>query len=88
LEGDVLLCGDDSDAKAVVGSLVEDIPNLRWVDAGGLSMARAVERLTALLISVNKRYGITGATVHLHGHDTFGRPPKRDEDAVEENPSG
>jgi NADPH-dependent F420 reductase len=77
LQGDVLLCGDDEEAKAVVGSLVEGIPNLRWVDAGSLSMARAVERLTALLISVNKRYGITGATVHLHGHETFGRPPPR-----------
>lgn len=75
LEGDVLLCGDDEEAKAVVGSLVEDIANLRWVDAGGLSMARAVERLTALLISVNKRYGISGATIHLHGHSTFGKPP-------------
>lgn len=77
LEGDVLLCGDDAEAKVTVGSLVENIPNLRWVDAGGLSMARAVERLTALLISVNKRYGISGATVHLHGHETFGEPPAR-----------
>jgi len=75
-EGDVLLCGDDSEAKATVGSLVEDMPGLRWVDAGGLSMARAVERLTALLISVNKRYGIKSASVHLLGHETFGLPPE------------
>lgn len=75
LEGDVLLCGDDDQAKQVVGSLVEQMPGLRWVDAGGLSMARAVERLTGLLISVNKRYGIGGATVHLHGHPSFGSPP-------------
>ena len=74
LEGDVLLCGDDDEAKQVVGPLVVQMPGLRWVDAGGLSMARAVERLTGLLISVNKRYRIEGATVHLHGHPTFGHP--------------
>ena len=74
VEGDVLLCGNDADAKAIVGSLVKQIPNLRWIDAGELSMARAVERLTGLLISVNRRYGVKGATVRLEGHPTWGAP--------------
>ncbi len=43
LESDVLVCGDDPEAKAVVGSLVRDIPDLRWVDCGALSMARIAE---------------------------------------------
>ena len=76
VEGDVLLCGDDDAAKATVGSLVEDVPNLRWVDAGALSMARAVERLTGLLISVNRRYGVSGATVRIEGRAEWGAPPK------------
>ncbi len=75
LEGDVLLCGDEAEAKTVVGSLIDGMPNLRWIDAGGLSMARAVERFTGLLISVNKRYRIKGAGVRLHGHPRFGPPP-------------
>lgn len=73
--GDVLLCGDNRDATALVGSLVEDIPDLRWVDVGDLSMARAVEHLTALLISVNHRYRVPGATVRIEGRSEWGTPP-------------
>jgi NADPH-dependent F420 reductase len=78
VEGDVLLCGNDQEAKAAVGELVERIPNLRWVDAGPLSMARVVERLTALLVSVNRTYGITGAGIAITGRPTWGRPPPRE----------
>jgi hypothetical protein len=67
LEGDVLLCGDDGEAKAAAGSLAEDIPNLRWIDAGPLSMARVVEQITRLLISINERYGVKGAGIRIEG---------------------
>ena len=40
MESDVLVCGSDAEAKAVVGGLIEAIPNLRWVDAGDLTQAR------------------------------------------------
>ena len=36
--------------------LVELIPGLRAVNAGALEMARIVEQLTPLLISINVRY--------------------------------
>ena len=49
--------GDDADAKALVGELVEGIPGMRWVDCGGLQMARIAETLTPLLISMNRRTG-------------------------------
>lgn len=78
VEGDVLLCGADDQAKATVGGLVERIPNLRWVDVGPLSMARIVERLTAVLVNVNRIYGITGAGVALTGREKWGRPPPRE----------
>jgi len=75
MEGDVLVCGADSEAKAVVGALVERIPDLRWVDAGVLSMARIVERLTAILVSVNRNYGIKEAGLRLTGRDGWGITP-------------
>jgi NADPH-dependent F420 reductase len=77
VEGDVLLCGDDDPAKAEVGELVERIPGLRWIDCGPLSMARIAEPLTAILISVNRRYGIKDAGFRITGRDTWGLPPSR-----------
>jgi 8-hydroxy-5-deazaflavin:NADPH oxidoreductase len=53
---DVLVCGDDADAKAVVIELARPITSRDGVDAGRLRMARQLEPLTAVLISVNKRY--------------------------------
>jgi 8-hydroxy-5-deazaflavin:NADPH oxidoreductase len=77
MEGDVLLCGGDAEAKASIGALVERMPNLRWVDAGPLSMARVVERLTALMISVNRAYGTRDAGIRMVGRDSWNRPPEK-----------
>jgi 8-hydroxy-5-deazaflavin:NADPH oxidoreductase len=74
IESDVLLCGDDPDAKATAGSLVESIPNLRWVDCGGLEMARIAEQLTALLVSVNRTYHLKDAGFRIVGRDSWGPP--------------
>jgi predicted dinucleotide-binding enzyme len=77
MEGDVLLCGSDGDAKATIGGLVEKIPNLRWADAGLLSMARILERLTAVMVSVNRAYGIKQAGISLTGRESWGAPGTR-----------
>ncbi len=53
---DVLICGDRKADKARVARLIELIPGLRAVNAGALEMARIVEQLTPMLISVNTRY--------------------------------
>ena len=53
---DVLVCGDRKADKARVARLIELIPGLRAVNAGPLEMARIVEQLTPMLISVNVRY--------------------------------
>jgi NADPH-dependent F420 reductase len=74
LDSDVLVCGDDAGAKAVVGSLVEGIPGLRWVDCGPLSMARIAEPMTALLISVNRTYKVKDAGFRIVGRETWGDP--------------
>ena len=56
LDEDVLVCGDRREDKARVAELVERIDGLRAVNAGALEMARIVEQLTPMLISINTRY--------------------------------
>jgi NADPH-dependent F420 reductase len=56
LDGDVVLCGNDPDARAEVASLVRLLPGLRPVDAGGMGNARYLEAITALLLNLNRRY--------------------------------
>jgi NADPH-dependent F420 reductase len=56
LDCDVLICGDDAAAKDRLSGLVKLIPGLRPLDAGPLEMSRIVEGITALLVSLNRRY--------------------------------
>lgn len=56
---DVLVAGDDKDAKRRVAELIGLIPGLRPVDAGKLEMARITEQLTALTIGINIRHKAT-----------------------------
>jgi NADPH-dependent F420 reductase len=53
MDEDVLICGDSREDKARLAALVELIPGLRPVDCGPLEMARIVEQLTPLIISIN-----------------------------------
>lgn len=55
LDEDVLICGDRKEDKARLAALVDTIPGLRPVDCGPLEMARIVEQLTPLIISINVR---------------------------------
>jgi 8-hydroxy-5-deazaflavin:NADPH oxidoreductase len=55
---DILVCGDKKADKARVARLIELIPGLRAVNAGALEMARIVEQLTPMLISINTRYKV------------------------------
>jgi NADPH-dependent F420 reductase len=55
LDEDVLVCGNHSEDKERVMALIDRIDGLRCIDAGRLEMARIVESLTALLISINAR---------------------------------
>ncbi|MGH3116278.1 MAG: NADPH-dependent F420 reductase [Gaiellales bacterium] len=53
---DVLVCGDDEEAKQIVIELARSVTGRDGVDAGRLRLARQLEPLTAVLISINKRY--------------------------------
>lgn len=66
LDEDVLICGDRKADKRVVAELIGRTDGLRPVDAGRLEMARIVEGLTALMISMNARYK-THAGVRVTG---------------------
>jgi NADPH-dependent F420 reductase len=53
---DAFVCGDDAEAKALALELAAKLVRGRAVDAGPLRSARALEGMTAVLISINKRY--------------------------------
>jgi hypothetical protein len=73
LDEDLLVCGDDADAKATVAALLGRIGGLRCVDCGKLEAARMIEPLTALLIGVNGRYR-AHAGIRLTGLAAAGWP--------------
>ncbi|OUZ10157.1 NADPH-dependent F420 reductase [Aeromicrobium sp. PE09-221] len=66
---DVLVCGDDAAAKDLIADLAVAVTGKRGIDAGGLRLARQLEPLTAVLISMNKRYK-TRSGIAITGVDT------------------
>ncbi len=65
LEMDVPLCSDDAAAAAAAVELCDAVKGLRAFHAGPLRLARSLEGLTPLLMSVNQRY---------HGHTSMRFP--------------
>ncbi|MGB5348078.1 MAG: NADPH-dependent F420 reductase [Polyangiales bacterium] len=63
---DVLVCGDDKDARATVISLVADL-GLRGIDAGVLKNAIALESITPVLLHINRRYKSVGSGIRITG---------------------
>lgn len=55
---DVLVCGDDADAKQQVIELAATVTGKPGIDAGALRLARQLEPLTAVLISINKKHKV------------------------------
>ena len=63
---DALVCGDDQRAKLPALELAGQLVGGRAVDVGPLANSRALEAMTAVLLNVNREYGIT-AGVRLTG---------------------
>lgn len=63
---DVLVTGDDADAKADVIQLVE-AAGMRGIDAGPLVNAVAAESLTPILLYINKKHGGRSAGIRITG---------------------
>jgi 8-hydroxy-5-deazaflavin:NADPH oxidoreductase len=53
---DAFVCGDDADAKALALELAAKVVAGRALDAGPLAGARALEGMTGVIVSLNKRY--------------------------------
>jgi len=70
MDEDVLIAGDDRKAKDDVAALIDRIPGLRPIDCGDLEMARIIEQLTPLLISINKRHKVKHSGIRITGLDT------------------
>jgi hypothetical protein len=66
LDADVMVFSDDREARARVVELVDRLPGLRGVEAGGLGSGLAIEALTPALLEVNRRYK-THAAIRLTG---------------------
>jgi hypothetical protein len=65
---DVLVSGDDGEAKEQVLRLVEAAGMVGW-DAGPLPNAVVAEGLTSVLIGINRRYKMKGAGIRITGTD-------------------
>jgi NADPH-dependent F420 reductase len=63
---DILITGDDDDAKQEVVRLVE-AAGMRGIDAGPLDNAVAAEALTPVLLFINRKYGVKGAGIRITG---------------------
>jgi NADPH-dependent F420 reductase len=66
IECDVLVCGDDAEARQQVLRLAAAAGMVAW-DAGPLGNAMVVEGLTAILLGINKRYRTHGAGIRITG---------------------
>jgi NADPH-dependent F420 reductase len=66
IDCDVLVCGNDKDARQTVMQLVERM-GLHPVDAGLVYNARTIESLTALLIGLNIRHKVKGSGIRITG---------------------
>ena len=58
LDEDVLVVGDDNDAKELVMELARSVTGRPGISAGKLRLARQLEPLTAVLISINRKYKV------------------------------
>lgn len=66
IDCDVLVCGDDKEAKAEAIALAE-AAGMRGIDAGPLKNGVVVEGLTAILIGINIRHKVKGAGIKITG---------------------
>ena len=64
IDCDVLVCGDDAQAREKVIALAADAGMRAW-HAGVLANSLAVEALTSVLIAINKRYKVPGAGIRI-----------------------
>ena len=70
---DVLVCGDDKEARDAVIALA-DAAGTRGIDGGALANSVAAEALTSILIGINRRYKVSNAGIRITGLPARGTP--------------
>ena len=68
VESDVLICSDHKSATQTTIEIVQELPDMRPLDAGELSNAAPIEAFAAVLLQLNVRYK-TRAAVKFTGID-------------------
>jgi NADPH-dependent F420 reductase len=76
LEADVVVCGDQPQAKLRAMALAEQIAGVRALDGGPLANSRYLEEFTAVLLSLNKNYRAHTA-LRIVGIARAGGAPRR-----------
>ena len=66
IDCDVLVCGDDKDAREAVVQLAKDA-GMRGIHAGVLANSAAAEALTSALIAINRHYKVPAAGIRITG---------------------
>jgi|ERR1039458_9891240 NADPH-dependent F420 reductase len=66
LQADVLVCGDDPDARSVTCGFIDSLAGLRALEVGSLSQAGPIEAFTAVYITLNIRHKVH-STLRLAG---------------------
>lgn len=66
IECDVLVCGNDKEARQIVIGLAKDA-GLRGIDAGMLANSTVAESLTSALIWINRTYKVPDAGIVITG---------------------
>ena len=69
LDEDVLCVGDSDEGKAVAMELARAVTGREGISAGKLRLARQLEPLTAVLISINRKYKVHSG-IRITGFDT------------------
>jgi hypothetical protein len=58
MSSDVIVLGDDDEAKATVMEITSSIPRLRPLDGGSLRNAVGMETFAAVLLTINIRHKV------------------------------
>jgi 8-hydroxy-5-deazaflavin:NADPH oxidoreductase len=66
IDCDLLMCGDDGEAKEAVSRLAVSL-GLRAIDVGPLTNAGPLEGITAVLATINRRYKRKNAGIRITG---------------------
>ncbi|XRP96915.1 NADPH-dependent F420 reductase [Methanocaldococcus sp. 16A] len=66
---DILVCGNDEEAKKVVIDLANQIDGVRAIDCGNLEKSRIIEAITPLLIGLNIKYKSKGTGIRITNLD-------------------